>query len=89
MDCFAPNVFRHATIEAALAGEREKGFAGGAQVVKCRSERSRLSSERVRTILHDIQKSTGVVIMTAEHSIIAAEVRAAHFATSGARPHAP
>jgi methyl-accepting chemotaxis protein len=56
----------NAAIEAAKAGEQGKGFAVVAQEVKSLAEQSRQATERVRTILGDIQKATTAAVMAAE-----------------------
>ena len=56
----------NAAIEAAKAGEQGKGFAIVAQEVKSLAEQSKKATVQVRTILNDIQKSTGAAVMTTE-----------------------
>lgn len=56
----------NAAIEAAKAGEHGKGFAVVAQEVRSLAGQSRQATAQVRTILGDIQKETGSVVMAAE-----------------------
>ncbi|HEY0801442.1 MAG TPA: CHASE3 domain-containing protein [Steroidobacteraceae bacterium] len=56
----------NAAIEAARAGEHGKGFAVVAQEVKSLAEQSRQATDRVRTILSDIQKATTAAVMATE-----------------------
>ncbi len=56
----------NAAIEAAKAGEQGRGFAVVAQEVKALAEQSKQSTIRVRTLLNEIQKATGAVVMSAE-----------------------
>lgn len=57
----------NAAIEAARAGEQGRGFAVVAQEVKSLAEQSKQGTSQVRTILNDIQKSTGRAVMATEH----------------------
>jgi len=56
----------NAAIEAAKAGEQGRGFAVVAKEVKALAEQSKQATVRVRTLLNEIQKATGSVVMSAE-----------------------
>ena len=66
----------NAAIEAAKAGEHGKGFGVVAQEVKSLAEQSRQATERVRTILGDIQKATTAAVMATEQGGKAVEAGA-------------
>lgn len=63
----------NAAIEAAKAGEQGKGFGVVAQEVKSLAEQSKQATERVRTILGDIQKATTAAVMATEQGSKAVE----------------
>jgi methyl-accepting chemotaxis protein len=63
----------NAAIEAAKAGEQGKGFGVVAQEVKSLAEQSRQATERVRTLLSDIQKATTAAVMATEQGNKAVE----------------
>lgn len=63
----------NAAIEAAKAGEHGKGFGVVAQEVKSLAEQSRQATNRVRTILGDIQKATTAAVMATEQGSKAVE----------------
>lgn len=56
----------NASIEASKAGEHGKGFIVVAQEIKSLSEQSKQATRQVRTILNDIQKSSGAAVMATE-----------------------
>jgi len=66
----------NAAIEAAKAGEHGKGFGVVAQEVKILAEQSRQATDRVRTILGDIQKATTAAVMATEQGGKAVEAGA-------------
>jgi methyl-accepting chemotaxis protein len=66
----------NAAIEAAKAGEHGKGFGVVAQEVKGLAEQSRQATDRVRTILGDIQKATTAAVMATEQGGKAVEAGA-------------
>jgi methyl-accepting chemotaxis protein len=63
----------NAAIEAAKAGEHGRGFAVVAQEVKSLAEQSRQATDRVRTILSDIQKATTAAVLATEQGSKAVE----------------
>jgi methyl-accepting chemotaxis protein len=73
----------NAAIEAAKAGEHGKGFGVVAQEVKSLAEQSRQATERVRTILGDIQKATTAAVMATEQGGKAVEAGARHTEVAG------
>ena len=56
----------NASIEAARAGEHGKGFAVVAHEIKTLSDESKQSTDQVRSILDEIRKWVGAVVMAAE-----------------------
>jgi methyl-accepting chemotaxis protein len=66
----------NAAIEAAKAGEHGKGFGVVAQEVKSLAEQSRQATDRVRTILGDVQKATTAAVMATEQGGKAVEAGA-------------
>ncbi len=63
----------NAAIEAAKAGEQGKGFIIVAQEIKSLAEQSKQATKQVRTILHDIQKSSTTAVMATERGSKAVE----------------
>jgi methyl-accepting chemotaxis protein len=56
----------NASIEAARAGDRGKGFAVVAHEIKSLADQSKDAVQQVRSILQDIRKWIGAVVMAAE-----------------------
>ncbi|HUQ08711.1 MAG TPA: CHASE3 domain-containing protein [Steroidobacteraceae bacterium] len=73
----------NAAIEAAKAGEQGKGFSVVAQEVKSLAEQSRQATDRVRTILSDIQKATTAAVMATEQGNKAVEAGSRHTELAG------
>jgi methyl-accepting chemotaxis protein len=73
----------NAAIEAAKAGEHGKGFGVVAQEVKSLAEQSRQATDRVRTILGDIQKATTAAVMATEQGGKAVEAGGAQTELAG------
>jgi methyl-accepting chemotaxis protein len=73
----------NAAIEAAKAGEHGKGFGVVAQEVKSLAEQSRQATDRVRTILSDIQKATTAAVMAPEQGGKAVEAGGKQTETAG------
>jgi len=73
----------NAAIEAAKAGEHGKGFGVVAQEVKSLAEQSRQATDRVRTILSDIQKATTAAVMATEQGGKAVEAGGRQTETAG------
>ena len=73
----------NAAIEAAKAGEHGKGFGVVAQEVKSLAEQSRQATDRVRTILSDIQKATTAAVMATEQGGKAVEAGGKQTETAG------
>jgi len=63
----------NAAIEAAKAGDQGKGIAIVAQEVRNLAEQSKQATAQVRTILNEIQKAVGEVVMSTEQEIKAVE----------------
>lgn len=73
----------NAAIEAAKAGDYGKGFSVVAQEVKSLSEQSRQATDRVRTILGDIQKATTAAVLSTEQGSKAVEAGGRHTESAG------
>jgi methyl-accepting chemotaxis protein len=73
----------NAAIEAAKAGEQGKGFGVVAQEVKSLAEQSRQATDRVRTLLSDIQKATTAAVMATEQGNKAVEAGNKQTETAG------
>ncbi len=74
----------NAAIEAAKAGDYGKGFGVVAQEVKSLAEQSRQATNRVRSILNDIQKATAAAVLATEEGgkVVEAGTRQAEVAGS-------
>ncbi len=73
----------NASMEAAKAGEEGKGFAVVAQEVKNLAEQSRQATDRVRAILHEIEKATSTAVLTTEEGSKAVDAGLQQSATAG------
>lgn len=73
----------NAAIEAAKAGDQGKGFGVVAQEVKSLAEQSRQATDRVRSILTDIQKATTAAVMATEQGNKAVEAGYRQTETAG------
>jgi len=73
----------NAAIEAAKAGDQGKGFAVVAQEVRNLAEQSKQATAQVRTILNEIQKAVGEVVMSTEQEIKAVETGMRQTAEAG------
>ena len=73
----------NAAIEAAKAAEHGKGFGVVAQEIKSLAEQSRQATDRVRTILGDIQKATSAAVMATEQGAKAVEAGGTHTDAAG------
>ena len=73
----------NASMEAAKAGEEGKGFAVVAQEVKNLAEQSRQATDRVRSILHEIEKATSTAVLTTEEGSKAVDAGLRQSAAAG------
>jgi methyl-accepting chemotaxis protein len=73
----------NAAIEAAKASEHGKGFGVVAQEIKSLAEQSRQATEKVRTILSDIQKATSAAVMATEQGAKAVQAGGTHTDAAG------
>jgi methyl-accepting chemotaxis protein len=73
----------NAAIEAAKAAEHGKGFGVVAQEIKSLAEQSRQATDKVRTILSDIQKATSAAVMATEQGAKAVAAGATHTDAAG------
>ncbi|NOX35147.1 MAG: HAMP domain-containing protein [Deltaproteobacteria bacterium] len=61
----------NASIEAAKAGDMGKGFSVVAQEIKSLADQSKESTDRIKTILREIQKAAGIAVMATERGTTA------------------
>lgn len=73
----------NAAIEAAKASEHGKGFGVVAQEIKSLAEQSRQATEKVRTILSDIQKATSAAVLATEQGAKAVQAGGTHTDAAG------
>jgi methyl-accepting chemotaxis protein len=73
----------NAAIEAARAGEQGRGFAVVAREVKSLADQSKQATEKVRTILGEIQKAMGAAVMATEQGSKAMEAGVKQSAQAG------
>lgn len=73
----------NAAIEAAKAGEQGRGFAVVAQEIRSLSEQSKQSTNQVKEILNDIQKSVNLAVQATENGNTVVETGSVLSAQSG------
>lgn len=73
----------NASIEASKAGEHGKGFMIVAQEIKSMSELSKQATRQVRSILHDIQKSSSAAVLATERGSKAVEATVSQSSSTG------